>query len=185
MTPSAPDVNRPAGMPDGDPTDLRAAVAAAWRAAGLQASLRALYAEADAGLAGLDATCTACGACCDFARVPYRLYVSTAELALLTRVAPSAPAAPRRCPYQREALCTARDRRPLGCRAHFCEASARSAGQAGYERFHGAIRRLHERYRVAYHYVELTDGLADVLASAGENATRGRDPYGRCCPRHG
>ena len=89
--------------------------------------------------------------------MPHRLYLSTAELALLTLDPPPLPPSPLRCPYQVDSACRARARRPLGCRLFFCKPPP---PDDAYERLHNTIRRMHGEYAIDYHYVELTAALA-------------------------
>ena len=124
-------------------------------------ALTDLYARLGAEIDAAGATCDGCGACCDFARAGHRLYVSTGELALLTRQTPPADGArgPLRCPYQLAARCAARASRPLGCRIFFCTPPADSWCEDLYERYHRAIRALHDAHHLPYTYVELTAAL--------------------------
>ena len=123
--------------------------------------LAAVYARLDAHLAELGAVCWGGGACCRFDIAGHRLYVTTGELAyLLGDAPPPRPVAPGRCPCQIGPRCTARDRRPLGCRVYFCDKSVKVDLEVSYEDYHEQITGLHETAGVSYHYVELTAGLA-------------------------
>ncbi len=84
---------------------------------------------------------------------------------MLAAVRPGAPGppAPLRCPYQIAGACTARDRRPMGCRVHFCRPPSEQWCEQIYERYHHAIRTLHETHDIPYRYVELTAALAELL----------------------
>jgi hypothetical protein len=115
-------------------------------------------AEADVGL--LAPHCRACGRCCDFDAAGHRLYVSTAELALLVADDAREPGETLRCPYQQGSACTVRENRPLGCRVFFCDAALAASMRAVYERHHAGFRQLHEALSVPYFYVELTAGLS-------------------------
>jgi len=121
----------------------------------------------DAPLAKLAPSCQACGECCHFDQAAHRLYVTTGELALLTENLPDGALwAPKRCPYQRDERCTARARRPLGCRTFFCDARVGEACSALYEPAHQDLCRLHARHGVPYQYRELTAALAELRAAA-------------------
>ncbi len=140
-----------------------AAVHAARACPELLAALAELYAQLDAELATAAPQCRMCGKCCDFQAFGHRLYVSTAELALLTgqpTPAPSADDAPV-CPYQQASQCAARAGRTLGCRAFFCEVDDSDL----YERFHERIRALHDECGVPYVYVELGRAIASLSPS--------------------
>ena len=131
-------------------------------------NLEKIYHAADALTAKITSVkCLADGECCRFDRVEHRLFVSTLEIALLaSQPAPCKPS-PLRCPYQVESNCTARARRPLGCRMFFCNGSSSLATQRLYERCHLAIRHLHERCGLMYNYRELTDWLVELDQSVG------------------
>jgi len=148
---------------DADPSDGLAAVVADARAApGFLAELAAVLEEAGAAAGnGAGDPCRACGRCCHFDQMDHRLYVSTGELALLAALAPACRPRRGRCPYQVDERCTARPRRPLGCRAFFCQVRPGDDPDR-YERPHGQVRRLHERHGVPYRYVELTDALVEL-----------------------
>ncbi|MFW6146287.1 MAG: hypothetical protein ACOC7R_03030, partial [Planctomycetota bacterium] len=139
--------------PGADP--LVAAVRAARAATEALAALRELYDDVDAALATMNQSCRACGRCCDFDAYGHRLYVTTLELALLTADPPPAPAAATagssgRCPYQRDAVCTARARRALGCRVFSCDPATDAAEHALYARIHDRLRRLHAAHSIPY-----------------------------------
>jgi Fe-S-cluster containining protein len=122
--------------------------------------VREVLAAAEADVDVLDPHCRACGQCCDFQAAGHRLYVSTAELALLVSGDARQPDQPLRCPYQQGSACTARENRPLGCRVFFCDAALAASTQAVYERHHAELRQLHEAFGLPYFYVELTAGLS-------------------------
>lgn len=135
-------------------------------------SLKLVYARADAACAERHMTCRACGKCCRFAEVGHRLLVSPLELALLMQVPPDPPAVKAGvCSYQKDGLCTARQRRPLGCRVFFCDAPADDCSRL-YESCHRQICRLHDRRGLPYLYVELTAALMELTTAgtAGQNA---------------
>ncbi|MCD4825221.1 MAG: YkgJ family cysteine cluster protein [Phycisphaerae bacterium] len=155
-------------LPANNPNSAgNSAAEAAFRQAVLQAAgngpfldqLGEILHQGDLALAEYRPACRGCGICCDFAKMDHRLYVSTGELALLTRAGESATPAELRCPYQAGANCTAREFRPLGCRMFFCDANLTDTHEAIYEKFHGEIRLLHHRFDIEYFYVELTAAL--------------------------
>lgn len=146
-------------------TDLAAAVREAQSCPALLADLAAIYRDVDAELAEAGQTCRACGRCCDFAGYGHRLYVSTAELALLTKVPPIDPSAPAsgRCPYQSGADCTARLNRALGCRVFSCDETTDQFEHDLYARHHDRIRDLHSRHGLAYIYSDLPAAMGSVM----------------------
>ncbi len=146
-----------------DPAGLAAAVDQAKANAELLDELAKLHTQLDAEIAALNVRCWGSGACCRFDQAGHRLFVSTAELAYLLVGGPP-PAATRlgRCPYQIGPRCTARDRRPIGCRIYFCDDSVQDALGEIYSRYHRRICQLHSRISLVYHYVELTAALASL-----------------------
>jgi Fe-S-cluster containining protein len=129
--------------------------------------LQALLIQAEKAVARRRPSCRACGRCCDFTAWDHRLYVSTGELALLTRQSSPWPTEALRCSYQRQTACTARDRRPLGCRAFFCIQIGKAARERLYEEYHQEIIELHTHWQQKYYYVELTEGLRLLPPSHG------------------
>ena len=61
------------------------------------------------------------------------------------------------CPWLDGQLCGNREGRALACRTYFC--SDEPAAAAVTEKWHGAIRRLHERLDRPYAYLSLADHL--------------------------
>ena len=127
-------------------------------------SIRAIYAEFEVERQARQPQCDASGRCCRFEEYGHRLFVSTAELAAFVAALPPSPPAwdGTGCPYQVEGLCTAREGRPFGCRVYFCDSSSKDWQTTQYERFHAAIRELHERLGVPYVYAEWREALAAI-----------------------
>ena len=63
------------------------------------------------------------------------------------------------CPYQVRGLCGVHSIRPFGCRVFFCDESSTEWQRQAYERFHGRLKRAHERLDVPYFYVEWRSAL--------------------------
>ncbi|MCK4275741.1 MAG: hypothetical protein KAX78_04455 [Phycisphaerae bacterium] len=128
-------------------------------------ALGEIYARADAEIGALGAECLGGGSCCRFDLTAHRLYLSCGELAYLTaQTPPSGQRIPtRRCPYQVGPRCSARGRRPLGCRAYFCDKKSRNRRSEIYEQYHGEIRALHRAHGLDYLYVELTAGVQQMF----------------------
>lgn len=152
--------------------------------------LAGLYHQADAELAGAGQPCRRCGRCCNFAHYGHRLYVTTAELALLMRSAPPNPSAAGdgRCPFQHHDECIARAHRTLGCRVFSCRGDRGTANDL-YERCHARIRALHQSHRIPYIYAELTGAITALTSVAapkppgGEPRPRGAAGSRRLHPR--
>src|SRR5207253_1655839 len=71
------------------------------------------------------------------------------------------------CPFQINGLCTARERRPLGCRVYFCDPNYAGQGEALTERYIARLKQLHAKtgtpweYRPLHHFLEeAAKGLA-------------------------
>ncbi len=128
------------------------------------AELRALYRRLDAEVRRQEAVCLGGGACCRFDLTGQRLMLSTLELAYLSELPPPQPLSwrPERCCYQVGPRCTARDRRPLGCRVYFCDPALTCWCTKTYEKYHREIRAMHERLHIPYRYVELSAGLREI-----------------------
>jgi len=135
---------------------------------GFIASLRSLYERVDAEATRTGMYCLGGGACCKFDIAPYRLYLSSGELALLTSsTAPDlSRCARKRCPFQHGPSCLARESRPLACRVFFCRRKDKAGNEDMYESFHGEIRRLHETYCLPYAYVELISAVVQLFMAS-------------------
>jgi len=157
-------------QPRNETADGQGALAWAVNLAGSDAAFLAALAEiyrgVDDEVRKSAALCLGGGACCKFDLMDHKLYLSTGELALLTQEPPPAPACGvGRCPYQFGPRCTARARRPLGCRTFFCQPRSKDFLGHLYERSHRRIRLLHQRHWLPYAYVELPEGLAQLSAT--------------------
>jgi len=85
------------------------------------AELLRVYREADAWAAEREASCDACGECCDFEGQGHRLYASLVEAGwMLYCQRPGKAIEENRCPYHVEGRCANRAGRTLGCRTYFC-----------------------------------------------------------------
>ena len=142
---------------------LASAVKAAAEKQGLLQELRAILVEAQAAIDRYAPHCRGCGKCCDFEQLDHRLFCTTAELALLTTDNPPSKVPPLRCCYQTGQICTARGNRPLGCRMFFCDEKVSGLYEDIYEDFHRRITELHHRWDVEYYYIELSEGLSQLL----------------------
>ncbi|HOX37560.1 MAG TPA: hypothetical protein PL033_06190 [Candidatus Brocadiia bacterium] len=115
--------------------------------------LAALYREADARVAALGLECAACGRCCDFRRRDHVLYATELEVIFLGEIKAvpcgASPGNPP-CPFQDAGRCSARERRPLGCRVYFCKAGP--DWNDSVEELHRKLRDIHDRHRLPYSY---------------------------------
>jgi len=144
-----------------------------------------LYRELDADIAARRPVCNTSGRCCKFESWGHRLYVTTLELRYFKELqsgdekngVEKSPAGIRfplplyaedgnfspGCPWQVDGLCTAREARPLGCRVYFCDPLSTAWQQDVYEKYHGRLVKLHERFDIPYAYIEWREALALLL----------------------
>ena len=133
--------------------------------------LRALYAALDREVQSIlqenqGAACRACGVCCSFPPQGAVLYATAPERELLALSPPPPGTHPEgACPYLRKSKCTARERRPVGCRAHFCSSAlpspeAREACEALGEKALAEIRGIVERHNLPWDYAPVVERLA-------------------------
>jgi len=121
--------------------------------------LRAIYKALDQEIAQLGPVCELSGRCCRFAEFGHTLFVSGPEFAVLLNESPP-PSRPlddgATCPWQDlKGRCTAREARPLGCRVYFCDPGYESHAPQLSERFLTQMKRLVERYDLAWNYAPL------------------------------
>lgn len=137
-------------------------------------ALEAVYLSVTAQIESRGPACWASGRCCNFDRAGHRLYVTGLEVAYLwsrlqgedaaaahtpSGVLPAvadvqAARARGDCPFLSRNLCGVHDIKPLGCRIYFCDHSAQEWQRHLYERALAAIRDIHDRQNISYHYGE-------------------------------
>ncbi|MFN0051717.1 MAG: hypothetical protein ACKV0T_05975 [Planctomycetales bacterium] len=144
--------------------------------------LPALYQAVDGEIAAAAPVCQVSGRCCRFREYGHTLFLSRPEAELLLE--PGLPANAvideGSCPFQVQGLCTARERRPLGCRVYFCDPGYRETGEEITERYIRRLKQLHDEtgtpwdYRPLHHFLrELTppdDSLGKSAPSAEETS---------------
>ena len=132
---------------------MQDAIVGAGIPAGALNELEALYREVDDAVSACGVACWLRGQCCNFAVADHRLYASSLEIAYVReKHAEPFAAGSVLCPFWKEGLCVERERRPLACRTYFCDPAYRVATEALYERFHGRIREIADRYGIDYRY---------------------------------
>jgi len=112
--------------------------------------------------------CVTSGRCCRFDEFGHRLFVTTMELAAFSAVggfANDMAAINGGCPFQRDKLCTVHAIRPFGCRIFFCDETSTDWQRRLYATFHAELKRLHERLKVPYFYVEWREALRALSAT--------------------
>src|SRR5262249_45409025 len=71
------------------------------------------------------------------------------------------------CPFQIDGLCTARERRPLGCRVYYCDPSYGATGSALSERFVARLKVLHDEAATPWEYRPLHAFLRELPQRGG------------------
>lgn len=132
------------------------------------ADLDAVYADLDREVAAASPVCRASGRCCRFREYGHTLFLSRleAERLLAAGLPAGADVGREGCPYQAQGLCTARERRPLGCRVYFCDPSFADRMAELSERYVGRLKSLHERYGLAWDYRPLHGFLEEETGAA-------------------
>lgn len=133
----------------------------------LPARIDALYRDLDDAIAARSPACVNRGLCCNFDAYGHDLFVTTAELAYFIAGHAEAwrpPTADRRCPFQVDGKCTARDHRPMGCRVFFCDETTTDWQSAEYERRLAQLKQIGDETGIEYRYVEWLSALKSVPA---------------------
>lgn len=145
----------------------------------LASRLAAFYRDVDAAVAERSPVCTNRGRCCNFDAYGHDLFVTTAELAYFVaghRTAWRPSGSERRCPYQVEGMCTARDRRPMGCRLFFCDETSTDWQNGEYEKRLIQLKQIGEELGVEYRYTEWLSALRSVPAGGLQAVTGAGTP---------
>jgi hypothetical protein len=135
--------------------------------------LDAIYAEVDAAVVAAGPRCDASGRCCRFREYRHTLFLSLLEAERLTEVppAPGGGRVPDGCPYQIENLCTARDRRPLGCRIFFCDPSYQETSGAITESALRKLKDLVDEFHLEWFYAPLHVFIQSRVIDSREDPT--------------
>lgn len=110
--------------------------------------------------------CVRTGRCCRFGEFGHQLWMTRLEVEyLLERAGLPEGGDEGVCPFLKGGECAVRDRRMLGCRIYFCDASYTSVMTQLYEKYHRRIREAHRRHGVPYAYSEY---LGELRRRRGE-----------------
>src|SRR5215207_871692 len=116
-----------------------------------------LYAKVDREVAAAGPVCVASGRCCRFKEYGHTLFLSNLEAEVLLEGAPpyQPPVSGDSCPFQKDALCTAREPRPLGCRVYYCDPNYQETGNRITEKYLRRLKELAEEHQVSWFYAPL------------------------------
>jgi hypothetical protein len=129
--------------------------------------IKNLYETLDAQLFNLEATCHACGDCCDLPRFGHELWLSNLELAyLLDSQEPEPCSIVGVCPYRLEGKCSARVGRALGCRVFHCDLDATSM-ESITEAYLEKMKKIATAHGLTIEYGELISSLSRYVAQPG------------------
>ena len=129
----------------------------------LRSQLLQIYAEVERDIAAAAPVCDLSGRCCRFQEYGHRLYLSRpeAELLLETGLPAGAVMDEAGCPFQQGKLCTARERRPLGCRVYFCDPGYTGRAEEFSEHYIAKLKRLHQAADQPWEYGSLHEFLRE------------------------
>lgn len=120
----------------------------------LREGLLAIYDDLAVEIAAAAPVCELSGRCCRFKEYGHTLFISRPEAELLLE-----PGLPENvtvdeagCAFQINGLCTARERRPMGCRVYFCDPNYVGKGEALTERYIARLKQLHTETDTPWEY---------------------------------
>lgn len=127
----------------------------------LREGLLQIYDALDADVRAAGPVCDLSGRCCRFREYGHTLFISRseAELLLAAGLPPGTAIDEGSCPFQQGALCTARERRPLGCRVYYCDPQFAGKGEELSEQYIARMKQLHRsegadwEYRPLHHFL--------------------------------
>ncbi len=128
----------------------------------VRAALLQIYAELERQVAAAGPRCDLSGRCCRFEEYGHRLYITQPEADLLLEqgLPPNSEITTAGCPFQINNLCTARERRPFGCRVYFCDpAYETTLAPELSELTIRKLKQLHEIEQIPWNYAELSEHL--------------------------
>lgn len=129
----------------------------------LKSGLLQIYDALAEDLARLAPVCDLSGRCCRFKEYGHRLYLSRteAELLLSEGLPEGATISEEGCPFQIGLLCTAREKRPFGCRVYYCDPQYAGQAEMLSEKYLAELRALHVESGAPWEYGELYPYLVE------------------------
>lgn len=130
----------------------------------LRGALLDLYAELAGDIAAAAPVCELSGRCCRFQEYGHTLFICRPEAELLLEEGLPAGSVVDEafCPFQIGGLCTARERRPLGCRIYFCDPAYAGRGEALSEQYIAQLKRMHRETETPWEYRPLHGFLREA-----------------------
>jgi Fe-S-cluster containining protein len=146
----------------------------------IREGLLAIYNALDADVRAEGPVCDLSGRCCRFRKYGHTLFItrSEAELLLECGLPDGAVIDEGSCPFQQGKLCTARDRRPLGCRVYYCDPSYAGRGEALSERYIAHLKDLHRTSDAEWEYRPLHHFLRESVATTANREVSCDKPEG-------
>lgn len=131
----------------------------------MQKGLLAIYEDLAADIAAAAPVCQVSGRCCRFKEYGHTLFISRpeAELLLEDGLPEGSVIDESGCPFQINGLCTARERRPLGCRVYFCDPNYAGRGGDLSERHIARLKQLHDATETTWEYRPLHTFLREAV----------------------
>lgn len=132
----------------------------------MRKGLLAIYDELECDIARAGPVCELSGRCCRFKEYGHTLFISRPEAELLFEqgLPENATADESGCPFQVNSLCTARERRPFGCRVYYCDPTFAGKGEALSERYIARLKQLHKETGTPWEYRPLHRFLDEALS---------------------
>lgn len=133
----------------------------------LKQGLLSIYDDLAAEITQLAPICEISGRCCRFIEYGHRLYLTRpeAELLLSEGLPDGAEITSGTCPFQIDKLCTAREKRPFGCRVFFCDPNYAGHAEVLTEKYLSHLKRLHQATETPWEYASLHHFLENWKAS--------------------
>jgi hypothetical protein len=143
----------------------------------LKSGLLQIYDDLAADLTRLAPVCDLSGRCCRFKDYGHRLYLSRteAELLLSEGLPADSQINAESCPFQQGLLCTAREKRPFGCRVFFCDPKYAGQAEVLSEKYLEELKELHRETNTRWEYGELISYLEEFAQVSTRQADEERE----------
>ncbi len=134
-----------------------------------RAALLEIYEALAADVAAAAPVCELSGRCCRFREYGHTLFISRTEAELLLEDGLPAGSVvdDATCPFQIGGLCTARERRPFGCRVYFCDPNYAGVGEQLTEKYLAQLKTAHATAEAPWEYRPLHHFLKEMAKEPG------------------